>query len=178
MPIHDWTRVEAGDFHAFHYFWIAALCHELNHGCLPPGFSALPEQRVPGPELDVVALEMRARRKARKEHKGGTAVIDTAPRTRIVEVAQSELYARKADRIAVRHKRGRIVAFIEVVSPGNKGSRHALRAFVDKAVEMLEQGIHLLVIDVFPPSKRDPHGIHRAIWERSEERRVGKECRL
>lgn len=30
---------------------------------------------------------------------------------------------------------------------------------------MLDQGIHLLVIDLFPPSKRDPQGIHSAIWE-------------
>jgi hypothetical protein len=27
------------------------------------------------------------------------------------------------------------------------------------------QGIHLLVIDVFPPSKRDPQGIHKAICD-------------
>ena len=27
------------------------------------------------------------------------------------------------------------------------------------------QGIHLLVIDLFPPSKRDPQGIHKAIWD-------------
>ncbi len=30
---------------------------------------------------------------------------------------------------------------------------------------MIAQGIHLLVIDLFPPSKRDPQGIHRAIWD-------------
>ena len=36
---------------------------------------------------------------------------------------------------------------------------------MDKTTEMLEQGVHLLVIDLFPPSKRDPQGIHRAIWE-------------
>lgn len=165
MPVHDWTQVDAGDFHAFHYFWIGALCHELNHGCLPPGFSALPKQRVPGPELDIVALETKTRKHGRKDRKGGTAVIETPPRTRIMEEAQSELYARQADRIVVRHKRGRVVAFIEIVSPGNKGSRHALRSFVDKAVDLLEQGIHLLVIDLLPPSKRDPQGIHRAIWE-------------
>ena len=27
------------------------------------------------------------------------------------------------------------------------------------------QGVHLLVIDLFPPSKRDPQGIHKAIWD-------------
>ena len=27
------------------------------------------------------------------------------------------------------------------------------------------QDIHLLVIDLFPPSKRDPQGIYKAIWD-------------
>jgi hypothetical protein len=30
---------------------------------------------------------------------------------------------------------------------------------------LIGQGIHLLVIDLFPPSKRDPQGIHKAIWD-------------
>src|SRR5437899_1439099 len=153
MPIHDWTRVEAGTFHAFHQGWIVYLCQHLNAGCLPSGYFALPEQRVAGPEADVLALETSTRRKARPERNGGTAVIDTPPRARIVEETESELYAMKADRIAVHHGMGNVVAFIEIVSPGNKGSRHALRAFVDKATELLGQGIHLLIIDLFAPSK-------------------------
>src|SRR5687768_18522128 len=64
----------------------------------------------------------------------------------------------------------RIVAMVEIVSPGNKSNRHALTAFVDKACELLEHRIHLLIVDPFPPTPRDPHGVHAA---RSEERRVG-----
>ena len=30
---------------------------------------------------------------------------------------------------------------------------------------MIAQGVHLLVIDLFPPTKRDPQGIHKAIWD-------------
>ena len=30
MPVHDWTRVDAGLFHAFHHRWIDALCDALN----------------------------------------------------------------------------------------------------------------------------------------------------
>jgi hypothetical protein len=30
-------------------------------------------------------------------------------------------------------------------------------------------GIHLMVIDLFPPGKRDPYGIHKAIWDQFEE---------
>lgn len=73
------------------------------------------------------------------------------------------MYARKANRITVRHLLGEVVAVVEVVSPGNKDSGHALRAFVAKAVAFLRHGIHLLIVDLFPPSKRDPQGIHRTI---------------
>lgn len=169
IPIHDWTRVDAGTFHDFHQQWISGLCQALNGGALPSGFFAMLEQRVAGPELDVVALQARTRRKVSKNGDGGTAVIDTPPRTRFMEEAEPVQYAKKADRIAIHHRLGAVVAFIELVSPGSTGSQHALRAFVEKAAEFLEQGIHLLVVDLFPPSKRDPQGIHRAIWEQISE---------
>jgi hypothetical protein len=72
----------------------------------------------------------------------------------------------KANRITVRHPDGDVVAVIEIVSPGNKDSRHALRSFVRKAVDFLQAGVHLLIVDLFPPSPRDPQGIHKAIWDR------------
>jgi hypothetical protein len=53
---------------------------------------------------------------------------------------------------------------IEILSPGNKNNRHAFRALVDKACELLEHRIHLLFIDPFPPGPRDPNGVHAAIW--------------
>lgn len=56
------------------------------------------------------------------------------------------------------------MALLEIVSPGNKGSWHTLRSFVQKAVEALYRSYHLLVIDPFPPGPRDPNGIHGAIW--------------
>lgn len=58
-----------------------------------------------------------------------------------------------------------MVAVIEIVSPGNKSSRHALEAFVTKIADFLTQGVHVLVIDLLPPTRRDPQGIHGAIWD-------------
>ncbi len=77
-----------------------------------------------------------------------------------------EFYRRKQNTVTVRHVTGdRIVAVVEIVSRGNKSSNIALRALVDKAVEFLFQGVHLLVIDLHAPGPRDPHGIHGVIWE-------------
>jgi hypothetical protein len=78
-------------------------------------------------------------------------------------------YVAKANRVAIRHPLGHVVAVVEIASPGNKASRTALHSFVEKAVDFLKQGIHLLVIDLSPPTPRDPHGIHKAIWDEIDE---------
>jgi hypothetical protein len=74
-------------------------------------------------------------------------------------------YVLKRRTLVIRHASGdRIVALLEIVSPGNKSARHAVRSFVEKAVEALYRGYHLLVVDLFPPGPRDPNGIHSLIW--------------
>jgi hypothetical protein len=58
---------------------------------------------------------------------------------------------------------------VEIVSPGNKASKAELRAFVEKTSDLIERGVHLLVIDVFPPTKRDSQKIHKLIWDELQE---------
>jgi hypothetical protein len=53
---------------------------------------------------------------------------------------------------------------VELVSRGNKDTKHALRSFVEKSVDLLLKGIHRLIIDPFPPGRHDPGGMHQAIW--------------
>jgi hypothetical protein len=164
MPIHDWTRVRANRFHHFHQTWTANLAAALNSGRLPPGFFALAEQITGGPEADVVALELTP--PAGTPLSTGIAISTAPPAARFVIRSDSANYARKADRISIRHPDDDVVAIIEIVSPGNKDSRHAIRAFSRKAVEILQAGVHLLIVDLFPPNRRNPQGIHKAIWDR------------
>lgn len=166
MPIHDWTRVPSGLFHDFHQGWSIEIRNALNAGLLPKGFSALVEQRTGVKEPDVLTVESRVYSAARED--GGLLTVDR-PATSIVRRTSNEIYAARANRIAVKHHLGRTVAVVEIVSPGNKDSRAALRDFVEKAVDFLRQGIHLLIVDLFPPSPRDPHGIHKAIWDEIHE---------
>ena len=56
MAVHDWTRVEAGIFHAFHVGWIAELSRAMNRGLLPTGYYALPEQLAGRLGPDVLTL--------------------------------------------------------------------------------------------------------------------------
>jgi hypothetical protein len=165
MPIHDWTRVDAGLFHAFHHDWVSVLSRALNAGVLPPDYFALPEQSIRGPVPDVLTLNLSPARNKPKGATSGLAVASFPPPARLVRRAEETIYVRKADWIAVRHRHGQVVAVVEIVSPGNKASKNELRTFVEKTANLIMQGIHLLVIDLFPPSKRDPQGIHKAIWD-------------
>ena len=135
MPVHDWGPVRVNLFHHFHQSWTCTLIDTLNNGELPCGYFAL----IPMPNPPVSRDEERQ--------------------------SDSIAYAARANRIAVHGSEGELVAMIEIVSPGNKSSEKAIEQFVTKTTEFLERGVNLLVVDVFPPTKRDPHGIHKAIWD-------------
>ena len=56
MPVHDWTRLPAGIFHAFHAAWLVELQKRLNRGGMPSGYSALVEQYTGPTNTDVLTL--------------------------------------------------------------------------------------------------------------------------
>jgi len=171
MPIHDWTRVTAGTFHDFHQTWLVGIKSALNAGRLPAGFYAQAEQIAGGLGPDVLTLEgpVDADDDGPSSTPGAPAALAIAekpPRVQLHTKAEVDLYARKASAIAIRHSSNhRVVAMIEIVSPGNKNNRHALSKFVEKAVEFLDAGVQLLILDLIPPGSFDPRGIHAAIWE-------------
>lgn len=166
MPAHDWTRVSDGTFHDFHYSWVLEIKRALKRGLLPKGYYAMAEQFEGDLDApDVLTLQASSTIPASESPLSGTATLTESPpvvhaRTTIAR----DSYARKQRTLIIRHTSDdRIVAMIEVLSPGNKSSRHALRSFLDKAVAALDSGIHLLLVDVHPPGSRDPHGIHGAL---------------
>jgi hypothetical protein len=170
MPIHDWSWVAPGTFHNFHYRWLAALCDVLNGGALPDGYFAMAEQRAGGPIPDVLTLQLPPSPvPASPSPPGGFAVATAPPKARIIVRSDAAEYARRARRITVRDDLGEVVSVIEVVSPGNKDTRHAIRSFSEKMAELLSFGIHLVVVDLFPPTPRDPQGVHKAIWDEVSE---------
>lgn len=154
MPIHDWTRVDAGLFHDFHQSWSVTLRNALNSGVLPGEYFALVEQRIPDLIPDVLTLRLDPHPDELSNGDGGT---------------DAEVYAEKANRITVRHRHGNVVAVIEIVSPGNKNSHADFREFVEKSASFIVSGIHVLVIDLFPLGKRDPQGTAKAIWDEIQE---------
>ncbi len=174
MPIHNWTRVYSGLFHDFHQSWSIYIKNALNSGLLPDGLSALVEQKTGSKEPDVLAVDYTGPHNRISDRDGGTMTLE-APATRIVRKSTKEFYADLANRIVVKHNLGRTVAAIEIVSPGNKDSKRAFKEFLEKSHGFLASGVHLLVVDLFPPTKRDPFGVHRAIWDEYEDEDVAFE---
>jgi Protein of unknown function (DUF4058) len=169
MPVHDWSHIEAEIFHAFHQQWIIATSNVLNEGILPDNYYALPEQFAAGFGPDVLTLQ------GTQEHdngsatprslNGGTGLLVKPPKFKPTAETDMEFYRRKQTSITVRHISGdRVVAMVEVVSPGNKSGPKALGIFVEKAASLLQNQVHLLIADVLPPGMQDPNGIHGAVW--------------
>lgn len=165
MPLHDWSRVRHGMFHHFHNAWIYRLADLLNGGVLPSGFYAAGEQVAGDVEPDVVTLGQDDDRQT-WDHTGAIAVAERPPHSALQDEAQSLTWIRKQDQLAIRRVGDdRLIAVIEIVSPANKSSRKRLSDFVEKIATFLLDGVHVLVVDVFPSGRLDPAGLHTAIWE-------------
>jgi hypothetical protein len=168
MPVHDWSRVSAGTFHHFHSLWVPEISNVLNSGLLPPDYYAMAEQIIGDMGPDVITLQTESPNGEGGPGKrtGILAVAETPPKVRhTASAGESEEYALKQKTLVIRHSSDdRIVALLEVLSPGNKASQHSIRSFLDKALAALYRGYHLLLIDLHPPGPRDPQGIHGALW--------------
>jgi hypothetical protein len=139
MPIHDWSRVDAGVFHDFHLAWMVELRNAFNTGILPPDYYAMTEHYA--------ARDL------------GLPDATTFPN-------ESECYLLKQRTLAIRHGRDdRTISLVEIVSPEIKSDRDAFLSFLQKVAASLAHGCQLLIIDLQPPSPRDLMGSHSAIWE-------------
>ena len=168
MGVHDWTLVDAGIFHGFHSLWVSQINNVLNEGLLPQGFYALPEQHAGRTIADVLPLHAsRASLEPFPRATGGTAVAEEPPRSRRRQMLGARVRPRS---LAIRHVSGhRLIALLEIVSPANRDRAASVVDFANKAVSALEWGVHLLMVDLFPPGLHDPHGMHEAIRQRLDQ---------
>lgn len=168
MPLHDWARVDAGIFHDFHNVWNGELRTFLNNGGLPGEFYAMTEQHAGQFVADVLTLHASAADEelSLPDDGGGLLLAEAPPKVRH-KLTADESYAQLRKTLAIRHVSGhRLVALIEIVSPANKDRAANVEQFVSKAVEALDAGVHVMVIDVFAPGRHDPRGMPGAVWSR------------
>jgi hypothetical protein len=170
MAVHDWTQVDAGTFHAFHTAWITHLSETLNGGILPPSYYAMPEQHGGRLIADVLTLQVPTEGDPPPPtDEGGVAVAEAPPQVRR-KLSPSPVARGSRRTLTIRHVSGhRIIAMVEVVSPANKDRAAHVAEFADKAETALWHGIHVLLVDLFPPGRHDPQGMHVAIWERFDD---------
>lgn len=160
MPVHDWTRIPAGILHDFHNSWLTHISEALNGGLLPKDFYSLMEQHAGKQIPDVLALNVR-RPDETLSFEGGVAVMMSPPK-----VSRKRTLASLRRTLTIRHVSGhRMVAILEIVSPANKDRESSVDHFVGKIESVLSQGIHVLMVDIFPPARHDPQGMHGAIQQ-------------
>ena len=174
MPIHDWSRVDAGVFHDLHVTWIAGLKSMLNERLLPDPFYAIAEPALGEAIPDILTLQ------SDRPPSGGAisgrsalddsrdSAVENAPVPVIVQdLEPADPYLLLSRHILIREslREDRTVAVVELVSRGNKTSRQRAESFVDKGVSLLRGGVHLVIVDLQPPTGLVEHGFHARISE-------------
>lgn len=174
MPVHDWTRVDAGIFHDFHVGWLPEIRTRLNDGVLPEGYYAMTEQHAGKTIGDVLTLHSsEASREPRPlpplPATGGVAVAEAPPRTRRKQTVEPAARKRRRS-LAIRHVSGhRLIALVEIVSPANKDRARHVEEFADKVLSALNAGVHMLLVDLFPPGRNDPEVLHGVLLQELED---------
>ncbi len=98
MPVHDWTRVEAGIFHDFHTVWTGTLRSALNEGLLPDGYYALAEQHAGRTVADILTLHTSSEPVETAwlpPDTGGIALAEAPPRVRRKQTVEAAAVGRR-----------------------------------------------------------------------------------
>jgi hypothetical protein len=124
-----------------------------------------PSSAARGPAEKKMERAKRKREPTADQRNGGVALADSPPKLRFRIQDEKRWYAAKKKAVTIRHvSEHKMIAVLEILSPGNKASRGDLDDLLRKAHDLLRNGIHFGVVDLFPPTRRDPEGIHPLIW--------------
>jgi hypothetical protein len=168
MPIHDWSRVEDASFHDFHQSWLFCIKNSLNRGGLPDGYFAHMERRMGPFQSDELTLATPPTgpkplngHSARGGPPGGVAVATKPPQ---VTTRLTATPTRRTTVVVRQVVSSRLVALIELASPANKDRPENVAAYAGKAKAALDAGVHMVHLDILPPTKFTPVGLGGAIW--------------
>jgi hypothetical protein len=168
MPLHHWPNPRVS-WKSFHHLWIAQLVEHLNQELLPAGFQARPTELIVGIEPDVLLLQESDR----------PAAASTKPQPALAEATLTALLPPPAELPLVgiysAYDTQHLVSAIELVSPGNKDRPEAVQAFIEKALFLLQEGVHLMIVDVISLPHRP---IRQALLKRLELAEPVDESRL
>src|SRR5262245_61846196 len=128
---------------------MAAIRGQLNNGFLPPSNNALTENQRDGRKPGFVDLgEPDTSHESNESPVNMRLASELPPSTSYHDVSGHPEYADKV--ITVRTNRfNEVVAAIRIVTPYTKRSSYKLNQFIGWTVEVIRDGISVLIIDLF-----------------------------
>ena len=164
---------------SFHSNWATKLADALTEHWLPPNYIA--EEHVhfgPSIEINVGTFE----REASARGEGGTAVATVGAKVWSPPAADGVLPAVFPDTFEVRvlstDTGPKLVAAIELISPGNKDRPTERRAFAVKCASYLYQGVSVILIDIVTNRRANLHNEILHVMETSESLQLPPEANL
>lgn len=154
MPLLDHFHAPLRDernWEGFHSFWTSEIVRQLNQSVLPEDYFAEPTVKL-GVEVeaDVGTLKKtNGQKRADAEEEGAIATAVWAPPQPALAFAV-DFANQDTFEVKVQKDEGgwRLVAAIELISPGNKDRPATRHAFLRKCASYLQQGVSVIIIDV------------------------------
>jgi hypothetical protein len=132
----------------FHSVWASEMVRHLNLSQLPANYIAEPNVKL-GVEVEVDVATLQQRAAVGQPENGGVATAVYAPPQPAVTFA-ADFGGGDVFEIKVQKEEGglRLVAAIELISPGNKDRPAARQAFVRKCAAYLQERVSLVIVDI------------------------------
>jgi hypothetical protein len=153
MPLRDHFHSplkDQEDWESFHSAWANTMVRHLNSRWLPRHYRSAPQAHLGAlVEVDVATFEEERPLLNVGGSNGGGATAVWAPSRPTASIAVA-LPAQDAFEVRVYDERRgrRLVAAVELVSPGNKDRPESRQAFVIKCAAYLQQQVSLVIVDV------------------------------
>jgi hypothetical protein len=133
---------------------------QLNQGTLPANYRALPRSHI-GPNIEIDVATLRVAEEEQQAGNGLATAVWAPPQTRLV--AAVDFTDRDAIEVRIQETtRRRLVAAVELVSPGNKDRPSVRHDFLVKCASYLQERVSIVVIDVVTERRAN---LHRELME-------------
>ena len=144
MPLHDWTKLKG--WSGLHIYWMVNICDDIKSK-LPPGFRAylgsspiVAIDDPPGqPDVSV-----------RRTNGGTQGTLEAGEADPFQPDWEGQVATIKTDVSVYVERNGRLIAAVELVSPGNKDGTQKKANYTARYLGYLTNGVHLLFADLHP----------------------------
>jgi hypothetical protein len=164
MPLRDhfhppWS--EEAPWEGFHSAWVNTMVRHLNGSLLPRRFRAFPQIHLgPFVETDVATFEqLSLSNPGSAEHPSANGGVVAWSPPEALQTLEVELPAQDVFEVRISdEQRGkRLVAVVELVSPGNKDRPEQRQAFVAKCAAYLQEQVSVVVLDLVTTRRANLH---------------------